>query len=38
MVIVVVFTITPDYYKRIIDKGEDVEVTILSCILQLAIN
>jgi hypothetical protein len=29
---------TPDYYQRIVDKGEDMEVAVLSCILQLAIN
>jgi hypothetical protein len=33
MVTIVVFTITPDYYQRIVDKGEDMEVTVLNCIL-----
>jgi hypothetical protein len=38
MVIVVVFTTTLDCYQRIIDIGEDMKVTVLNCILQLAIN
>jgi hypothetical protein len=33
MVTVVVFNITSDYYQRIVDKGEDMEVTVLSCII-----
>jgi hypothetical protein len=38
MVTIVVFIITPDYYQRIINKGEDMEVIVLSCIWPLTIN
>jgi hypothetical protein len=31
-----VFTITPDYYQRIVDKSEDMEVTVVK--LQLLIS